>query len=175
MRESEATRRLLFTRSELDALIAPPAERTWVACRRALRDAGVQASGLDGVILVGGATRVRQLRDYVGQAIVRTAKPPSTPSREQNLGVARGLAGHLLVDQRVRCFILQPHLRAHLRVYGCTGVDARTDTDFLTLLMFTAALRIMCGYRTERRQLSYGGAARHDDGRTAAPWDSAPV
>jgi molecular chaperone HscA len=54
-----------ITRDELDQLIAPLVARTGLACRRALRDAGVTASELDGVILVGGATRMPYLRKFV--------------------------------------------------------------------------------------------------------------
>jgi molecular chaperone HscA len=54
-----------LTRAELDALIEPLLERTGKACRRALRDAGVEAKQLDGVILVGGSTRVPRVRSYV--------------------------------------------------------------------------------------------------------------
>jgi molecular chaperone HscA len=54
-------------------MIAPIVERTGVACRRALRDAGVSASDLDGVILVGGATRVPFVRRYVENLF---GKPP---------------------------------------------------------------------------------------------------
>jgi molecular chaperone HscA len=54
-----------LTRTELDELIAPLLERTGKACRRALRDAGIEASALDGVILVGGSTRVPRVRSYV--------------------------------------------------------------------------------------------------------------
>ncbi len=55
------------TRAQLDELIAPIVARTGVACRRALRDAGVSAEALDGVILVGGSTRVPYVRDYVAK------------------------------------------------------------------------------------------------------------
>ncbi len=56
-----------LTRAELDALIAPLLERTGKACRRALRDAGVEPKQLDGVILVGGSTRVPRVRSYVAE------------------------------------------------------------------------------------------------------------
>lgn len=56
-----------LTRAELDELIAPLLERTGKACRRALRDAGVATTDLNGVILVGGSTRVPRVRDYVAQ------------------------------------------------------------------------------------------------------------
>jgi molecular chaperone HscA len=52
-------------RPEFDALIEPLLDRAGRACRRALKDAGVTAAELDGVILVGGATRVPRVRSYV--------------------------------------------------------------------------------------------------------------
>jgi len=53
------------TRADFDAWIQPLLERTGKSCRRALRDAELQASALDGVILVGGSTRVPRVRSYV--------------------------------------------------------------------------------------------------------------
>ena len=49
--------------------IAPLVERTGVACRRALQDAGIKPEELDGVILVGGSTRVPLVRAYVREAV----------------------------------------------------------------------------------------------------------
>ncbi|UJR79838.1 Fe-S protein assembly chaperone HscA [Sandaracinus amylolyticus] len=54
-----------ITRAEFDALVKPLLERTGVACRRALRDAQTAPDQIDGVILVGGATRVPAVRAYV--------------------------------------------------------------------------------------------------------------
>ncbi|MDI1483085.1 Fe-S protein assembly chaperone HscA [Polyangium sp. y55x31] len=67
------TRKLAVTRDEFEALIKPIVERTGVACRRALRDAGIAADELDGVILVGGSTRVPYVRQYVEKLF---GKPP---------------------------------------------------------------------------------------------------
>src|SRR5688500_14214756 len=47
------TAHVRVTRAELDALVRPIVERTGVAARRALRDAGLTPKQLDGVILVG--------------------------------------------------------------------------------------------------------------------------
>jgi molecular chaperone HscA len=55
------------TREELEALILPLAQRTGAVCRRALRDAGLEPHQVDGVILVGGATRVPFIRRYVAE------------------------------------------------------------------------------------------------------------
>jgi predicted ATPase len=49
----------------MEALIRPIVERTGPACRRALKDAGLGRGQLDGVILVGGATRTPLVRAWV--------------------------------------------------------------------------------------------------------------
>jgi molecular chaperone HscA len=54
-----------LTRDEFDALIRPWVERTAATCRRAMRDAGCAPADLDGVILVGGSTRVPLVRRFV--------------------------------------------------------------------------------------------------------------
>jgi molecular chaperone HscA len=58
---------VVLTRAEFDALIAPLLERSGRAARRALRDAALEPGALDGVILVGGATRVPRVQSYVAE------------------------------------------------------------------------------------------------------------
>ena len=55
--------RASLTRAELEALILPVVERTTGPCRAALRDAG--SPKVDGVVLVGGATRTPLVRRHV--------------------------------------------------------------------------------------------------------------
>jgi molecular chaperone HscA len=54
-------------------------EKTLTPVRRALRDAGLEPSQLDGVVLVGGATRMREIRRavaaYFGQAPLTNLDP----------------------------------------------------------------------------------------------------
>ncbi|HTN88621.1 MAG TPA: Fe-S protein assembly chaperone HscA [Sorangium sp.] len=83
-----ASRLVTVTRAELNALIAPLLERTGVACRRALRDAGVEASELDGVILVGGATRVPHVREYVAKLFGKEPLKDIDPEEVVALGAA---------------------------------------------------------------------------------------
>jgi len=56
----------MLTRAQMEEIIRPLVERTGPSSRRALKDAGVpEGKGLDGVILVGGSTRVPAVRAYV--------------------------------------------------------------------------------------------------------------
>jgi molecular chaperone HscA len=75
-------------RAQLDELIAPLLERTGKACRRALRDAGVTAADLNGVILVGGSTRVPRVKSYVAELFGQTPRSELDPE----LVVAYGAA-----------------------------------------------------------------------------------
>jgi molecular chaperone HscA len=82
------SRKISVTRDEFEALVQSLVDRTGVACRRALRDAGVSPAELDGVILVGGATRVPLVRRYVEKLF---GKPPLTdidPEEVVALGAA---------------------------------------------------------------------------------------
>ncbi|MCB9748767.1 MAG: Fe-S protein assembly chaperone HscA [Myxococcales bacterium] len=65
----------VVTRDELDAQIDALVRRTVKACRATLRDAGVRAQELDGVVMVGGSTRVPLVRARVEKLFGR---PPLT-------------------------------------------------------------------------------------------------
>jgi len=86
--KGDTTIQAKLTRAQLDALIAPLLERTGKACRRALRDAGIDAAALDGVILVGGSTRVPRVQAYVAELF---GKPPRC-ELDPELVVAYGAA-----------------------------------------------------------------------------------
>ncbi|MFC1641083.1 Fe-S protein assembly chaperone HscA [Myxococcota bacterium] len=77
-----------LTRQQFDEWIAELLERTGRACRRALKDAGVRPDQLDGVILVGGATRVPRVRSYVAELFGREPLAEVDP----DLAVAYGAA-----------------------------------------------------------------------------------
>ena len=60
-----AAREIKLSRGQLESLIQPVIQRSLPACRRALRDAGLKLTDIDGVVLVGGATRVPAVRAMV--------------------------------------------------------------------------------------------------------------
>ena len=77
-----------LTREEFDELARPIVERTGVAVRRALKDAEVKASEIDGVILVGGSTRVPLVRSYVRELFGKEPLGDIDPDRVVALGAA---------------------------------------------------------------------------------------
>jgi molecular chaperone HscA len=82
------TRVITMKRADFEALIKPIVERTGVACRRALKDAGIAPSDLDGVILVGGSTRVPFVRRYVRDLFGREPLADIDPDQVVALGAA---------------------------------------------------------------------------------------
>jgi molecular chaperone HscA len=86
--EVPGQRRVVVTRARFEELIAPLLERTGVACRRALKDAGLRPEELDGVILVGGSTRVPAVRAYVAKLFHREPLGDIDPDQVVALGAA---------------------------------------------------------------------------------------
>ena len=77
-----------FTRAQLETLIAPIVERTLGPCRQALADAGLQASQIDEVVLVGGSTRIPLVRRKVEELFGRTPHSELNPDEVVALGAA---------------------------------------------------------------------------------------
>ena len=77
-----------ITRSQFNALIAPLVKRTLLACRRALKDAGVEAQEVLEVVMVGGSTRVPLVRERVGEFFGRTPLTAIDPDKVVAIGAA---------------------------------------------------------------------------------------
>jgi molecular chaperone HscA len=77
-----------LTRDALNALIDPLIERTLAPCKRALRDAGIRAGEIDGVVLVGGATRIPRVRERVSQFFGREPLADIDPDKVVAIGAA---------------------------------------------------------------------------------------
>ena len=70
-----------LTRAKLEALVDDLISRTLEPCRAALKDAGVTASEIQEVILVGGMTRMPKVIDAVKRSSARIRRATSTPTR----------------------------------------------------------------------------------------------
>ena len=77
-----------LTRAEFEAFIKPVVDRTIAPVRRALRDAGLETSELDGVILVGGATRTPLVRETVQRVLGKEPLADIDPDLVVALGAA---------------------------------------------------------------------------------------
>jgi molecular chaperone HscA len=86
--EVPGQRSVVLTRARFEELIRPLLERTGAACRRALKDADLRPEDLDGVILVGGSTRVPAVREYVARLFRRQPLADIDPDQVVALGAA---------------------------------------------------------------------------------------
>ena len=77
-----------LTRDELDHVVKPVLDRCEPPVRRALRDAGLEAKQLSGVILVGGATRMPIVRRLVASIFGREPLADIDPDEVVALGAA---------------------------------------------------------------------------------------
>jgi len=77
-----------LTRAKLEALVDDLIQRTIEPCKAALRDAGLKASEIDEVILVGGMTRMPKVMDTVKQFFGREPHRGVNPDEVVAIGAA---------------------------------------------------------------------------------------
>lgn len=77
-----------LNRTDLTELIDPLIDRTLLPCRRVLRDAGIKIDDVAGVVLVGGSTRVRRVREKVETFFGKAPLSDIDPDRVVAIGAA---------------------------------------------------------------------------------------
>ncbi|MDU4390522.1 MAG: Hsp70 family protein, partial [Klebsiella michiganensis] len=74
--------------AQFNDLISALVKRTLLSCRRALKDAGVDASEVLEVVMVGGSTRVPLVRERVGEFFGRAPLTAIDPDKVVAIGAA---------------------------------------------------------------------------------------
>ena len=77
-----------ISREEFNTLISPLVKRSLLACRRALKDAGISTGEVREVVMVGGSTRVPYVREQVGEFFGKTPLTSIDPDKVVALGAA---------------------------------------------------------------------------------------
>jgi molecular chaperone DnaK len=77
-----------LSRSQFERMIESVIERTLDPCRKALKDAGIKASEIDEVILVGGSTRIPLVQEKVEKLFGRKANHSVNPDEVVAVGAA---------------------------------------------------------------------------------------
>jgi molecular chaperone DnaK len=77
-----------LTRAKLEELVDDLIERTIEPCRKALKDAGVKASDIEEVVLVGGMTRMPKVQEAVKKFFGREPHKGVNPDEVVALGAA---------------------------------------------------------------------------------------
>jgi len=79
---------LSLTRAKFDEIVLDLVNRTVDPCKKALSDAGLEASDIDEVILVGGSTRIPSIQDKVKEIFGKEPNKSVNPDEVVALGAA---------------------------------------------------------------------------------------
>jgi molecular chaperone DnaK len=93
-----------LTRAKLESLVEELIERTIAPCRTALKDAGMSASDINDVILVGGMTRMPKVQEKVKELFGREPRKDVNPDEAVAVGAA--IQGQVLSGDRKDVLLL---------------------------------------------------------------------
>ncbi len=93
-----------ITRAKFESLVDDLIERTMEPCRVALKDAGVSASDIDDVILVGGQSRMPKVQDKVKEIFGKEPRKDVNPDEAVAVGAA--IQGSVLAGDRTDVLLL---------------------------------------------------------------------
>jgi molecular chaperone DnaK len=93
-----------LTRAKFEDLVADLVERSLAPCRTAMKDAGVTASDIDEVILVGGQTRMPKVQEAVEKLFGKAPRKDVNPDEAVAAGAA--IQGAVLGGDRTDVLLL---------------------------------------------------------------------
>ncbi len=93
-----------LTRAKFEALVEELIERTIEPCRIAIKDAGVKASEINDIILVGGMTRMPKVQDKVKEFFGKEPRKDVNPDEAVAVGAA--IQGSVLSGDRKDVLLL---------------------------------------------------------------------
>ena len=87
-----------LSRAQFDELVIPLVKKTISACRRAIRDAGVEKAEIAEVVMVGGSTRVPIVNQLVGEFFGK--KPMSDLNPDQVVAIGAAIQADILAGNK---------------------------------------------------------------------------
>lgn len=95
---------LKLTRSKLEALVEDLIEKSMIPCKTAIKDAGLSASDIDDVILVGGMTRMPKVQESVKAFFGKEPRKDVNPDEAVAVGAA--IQGAVLSGEKTDVLLL---------------------------------------------------------------------